>query len=158
MYTSSFPGGSVVKSLSARQGMQQEPRFQPLGWGDPLEEEMATHSNVLIWEITWTEEPGRLQFTGLQRVGYNLATEHTYIGETQENWVTHQDDQSTNLKYHLWLKTKNDFASSGLECQGGGRQFTWRRKIKWLVNKCLLGHAETLGHRVDYDLFVSHHT
>ena len=45
-------------------------------WGqeDPLEEEMATHSSVLTWEIPWTEEPGGLQPMGSQRVGHNLVT------------------------------------------------------------------------------------
>ena len=41
------------------------------GREDPLEKEMATHSNILAWEIPWTEEPGGLQSTGLQRVGYD---------------------------------------------------------------------------------------
>ena len=40
---------------------------------DPLEEEMATHSSILAWEIPWTEEPGGLQSMGC-RVGHNLAT------------------------------------------------------------------------------------
>ena len=39
----------------------QETRVRPLGWEDPLEEEMATHSSILAWEILWTEEPGGLQ-------------------------------------------------------------------------------------------------
>ena len=34
--------------------------LQPLGWEDPLEEEMATHASILVWEIPWTEEPGQL--------------------------------------------------------------------------------------------------
>ena len=38
------------------------------GWENPLEEEMATHSSILAWRIPWTEEPGRLQSTGSQRV------------------------------------------------------------------------------------------
>ena len=42
-----------------------------LSWEDPLEKEMATHSNILVWEIPWTEHPGRLQSMGLQRVGYD---------------------------------------------------------------------------------------
>ena len=46
----------------------QEMQVQSLGWEDPLEERMATHSSVLAWEIPWTEEPGRLQSLGLQRV------------------------------------------------------------------------------------------
>ena len=41
---------------------------------DPLEKEMATHSSILAWEMPWTEEPGGLQSTGLQRVGRDLAT------------------------------------------------------------------------------------
>ena len=42
---------------------------QSLGWEDPLEKEMATHSCILTWEIAWTEEPGGLQSMGPQRVG-----------------------------------------------------------------------------------------
>ena len=45
----------------------QERRVRSLGWEDPLEKEMATHSSVLAWEIPWTEEPGGLQSTGSQR-------------------------------------------------------------------------------------------
>ena len=41
-----------------------------LGWENPLEEEMATHFSILAWTIPWTEEPGKLQSTGLQRVGH----------------------------------------------------------------------------------------
>ena len=44
---------------------------QSLGQEDPLEKEMATHSSILAWKIPWTEEPGRLQFMGLQRVGHD---------------------------------------------------------------------------------------
>ena len=43
--------------------------IQPLGWGDPLEEGMATHSSIFAWRIPWTEEPGGLRSMGLQRVG-----------------------------------------------------------------------------------------
>ena len=46
----------------------QEPRVQSLGGEDPLEKEVATHSSILAWRVLWTEEPGRLQSTGLQRV------------------------------------------------------------------------------------------
>ena len=44
----------------------QETRVRSLGWEDPLEEEMATHSSNLAWKISWTEEPGELQSLGLQ--------------------------------------------------------------------------------------------
>ena len=48
-------------------------QVQSLGWEDPLEEEMATHSSLLAWEIPWTEKSGRLQSTGSQRVGHDGA-------------------------------------------------------------------------------------
>ena len=44
----------------------QETWVQPLGWEDPLEKKMATYSSILAWEISGTEEPGELQFRGLQ--------------------------------------------------------------------------------------------
>ena len=54
----------------------QETQIGPLDWEDSLEEEMAPHSNVLAWKIPWTEDPGGLQFMGLQRIRHDLATEH----------------------------------------------------------------------------------
>ena len=56
----------TVKLLST----MQETRVRALGWEDPLEKEMATHSSTIAWKIPWTEEPGRLQATGSQRVGH----------------------------------------------------------------------------------------
>jgi len=53
IHTQGFPRGSMVKNLPA----MQETWVQSLGWEDPLEEEMTTHSNILAWEIPWTEEP-----------------------------------------------------------------------------------------------------
>ena len=49
----------------------QETWVRSLGWEDPLEKEMATHSSILAWEIPWTEEPGGLQSMGSQRVGHD---------------------------------------------------------------------------------------
>ena len=57
----------MVKNLPA----VQETRVQSLGQEDPLEKEMATHSSILAWKIPWTEEPGRLQSMGSERVGHN---------------------------------------------------------------------------------------
>ena len=48
----------------------QETWAQSLGWEDRLEKEMATHSSIPAWKITWMEEPGRLQSTGSQRIGH----------------------------------------------------------------------------------------
>ena len=52
----------MVKNLPAI----QETQVRSLGWDDPLEKEMATHSSILAWRIPWTEEPGGLQSMGLQ--------------------------------------------------------------------------------------------
>ena len=52
----------------------QEMQVQSLGQEDPLEEEMATHSSILAWEVPWTEESGGLQPMGSQRVGQSLVT------------------------------------------------------------------------------------
>ena len=49
----------------------QETGVQSLGWEDPLEKEMATHTSILAWRIPWTEEPGGLQPIGSQRVRHN---------------------------------------------------------------------------------------
>ena len=67
-YTSvGFPGSSVVKNPSA----MQEMRVQSLGWEDPLEEGMTTHSSILAWKILWREKPGSLQTMGSQEGGYD---------------------------------------------------------------------------------------
>ena len=63
-----FPGGASGKE-SAWQCGRPETQVQSLGWGDPLEEGIATHSSMLAWRIPWTEEPGGLQSMGSQRVG-----------------------------------------------------------------------------------------
>ena len=52
----------------------QDTQVQSLGWEDPLEKEMATHSSILAWRISWTEEPGGLQSMGSQRVEHNWVT------------------------------------------------------------------------------------
>ena len=60
----------MVKNLCANAGTQ-EARVRSLGREDPLEEEVATHSSILVWKILWTDEPGGLQSKGLQRVGHD---------------------------------------------------------------------------------------
>ena len=70
-----LPGSVVVKNPPANAG-DIETRVQSLGWEDPLEEEIATHSSILSWRIPWTEESIGLLSVGSQRVGHdrgNLA-------------------------------------------------------------------------------------
>ena len=77
-----FPGGPVVKNPPAQCRRHNETQVWSLGREGPLEEGMATLSNILAWRIPWAEEPGGLQFTGSQRVRYNrsdLAGMHAYI-------------------------------------------------------------------------------
>ena len=64
-----FPGGSDVKVSAYNAG--DNPWVQSLGWEYLLEKEMATHSSTLAWKIPWTEEPGRLQSMGSQRVRHD---------------------------------------------------------------------------------------
>ena len=70
----------------------QEIQVQFLGQEDLLEKEMAIHSSILAWDISWAEEPGRLHSMGLQRVGHNL--------------VTKQQQQQTGLN-HIFLTEKS---------------------------------------------------
>ena len=60
-------GAQTVKNLPA----VQETQVRSLDWEDPLEKEMAPHSSILAWKISWTEEPDGLQSMGSQRVGHN---------------------------------------------------------------------------------------
>ena len=60
----------TVKRLPTMQGTQ----VRSLGWEDPLEKEMTTHPSTLTWKIPWTEEHGRLQSMGSQRVRHDWAT------------------------------------------------------------------------------------
>ena len=60
----------MVKNISA----MQETQVWSLGWEDPIEKGMTTHSSILAWRILWTDEPGRLQSMVLQRAGHNWVT------------------------------------------------------------------------------------
>ena len=64
-------GASQVAQRLKHLPTMQETWVRSLGQEDPLEKEMATHSSILAWRIPWTEEPGGLQPTGLQRVGHD---------------------------------------------------------------------------------------
>ena len=64
-----FPGGSDGKEYVCN----VETWVRSLGWEDPLEKGMATHSSILAWRIPWTEEPGGLQSMGSQRIGQDVG-------------------------------------------------------------------------------------
>ena len=88
----------------------RETRVQSLGREDPLEKEMATLSSILAWKIPWTEEPGRLQSMGLQRVGHDKETslslskhilKHTYIQK-----------EKNMLHSLMWFQQANNFTQT----------------------------------------------
>ncbi len=66
-----LPMAQPVKNIRANAGDTEAQRVQPLGWEDPLEKEMAIHSNTIAWKIPWTEELSRLQSMESQRVGHD---------------------------------------------------------------------------------------
>ena len=76
-----FPGGSDGEESAGSAG---EP-IQSLGWEDPLEKEMATHSSILAWRIPWTEELGGPPSMGSHRIGHDWATNTNkeYINSTE---------------------------------------------------------------------------
>ena len=61
-------GASLIAQSVKNLPAMQETQIQFLGWEDPLEKEMATHSSILAWRIPWVEEPGRLQSMGSQEL------------------------------------------------------------------------------------------
>ena len=85
-------GASLVAQLLKNLPVMQETWVQPLGWEDPLENRMATHSSILAWRIPWTGEPGGLQSMGSQTAGHDWATKHplTLVITTHSQlWSTH---------------------------------------------------------------------
>ena len=104
----------TVKCLSA---MQEAEVWSPC-WEDPLQKEMAAHSRTLAWKIPWTEEPGRLQPMGLQRVGHHWTTSlslHIVTSEEKERAIPRArertvQERKTDLRQnpaylsysHLW--------------------------------------------------------
>ena len=78
-----FPGGSDEKKSPET----KETQVWYLGWEDPLEKGMATHSSILAWRIPRTDEQGGLQSMASQRVGHNWATNtHTHRWKAEMNW------------------------------------------------------------------------
>ena len=71
----------------------QETWGRSLGWEDPLEKGMATHSSKLAWRIPWTEEPCGLQSMGLQRIGHNWANKYTTIKTQRQGLVLSSQPQ-----------------------------------------------------------------
>ena len=90
MYVQS--GTSLVAQMAKHLPTMREAWVRSLGQEDPLEKEMATRSRTLAWKIPWTEDPGRLQFKGSQRVN---TTERSIESNSVARWtVAYQDSPS----------------------------------------------------------------
>ena len=86
----------MVKHLPA----MRETRVRFLGWEDLLEKEMATHSSALAWRIPRTEEPGRLQSMGSQRIGRDWATSLHFLSSTSLVWIAWVTSNSSPFWLH----------------------------------------------------------
>ena len=118
----------------------QETWVWSLGWEDPLEQKIATHSSILAWRIRWTEEPGGLQSTGSQRVGHDWATSLS-LSLIGEDWC------SRTVDIHRRTETNGGGDTSTLLCayhvvtfhaplldkpnrsRGQGRPLTWATNV-----------------------------
>ena len=102
-----------------------ETRVWSLGQEDPLEKEMATHSSILAWRIQWTEEPSRLQSTGLQKVRHEWATSLTFtIGQwAQMKQTSFEPSGFFSLCVHVSLYVYSTFLNATLTT------FLWGREI-----------------------------
>ena len=77
----------------------QETRVRALEWEDPLEKEMAIHSSTIAWKIPWTEEPGRPQSMGSQRVRHDWATSLHFMKKLKEEMerVVKEPDENNQI-------------------------------------------------------------
>ena len=94
-YQYNYSQASLVAQMVKNLPIMWETWVWSLGWEDPLEESMATHSSILALRTPWTEEPGELQSMGFQRVGYNWAT------NTQWHLVNYTLAKKLSLQYNL---------------------------------------------------------
>ena len=106
-FTFTFSG---VKNLPGK----QEAWFHPWVQKIPLEKEMAIHSSVLTWEISWTEEPGRLQSMGSQRVRDDLATkqQHGPVKKGRQDSIEYGGREATHPGTLSWVWTRHCWFSA----------------------------------------------
>ena len=99
-----------------------ETQVQTLGWKDPLEKGLATHSNIFAWRIVWTEEPAGLQSMGPQRAGQDLATNTTSLITPGQSHSEYSGKEDTALDLSAqWgrLIRKKIMGKSFHQCSGG---------------------------------------
>ena len=98
---------SLVAQTLERLPAVQETWVRSLGWEDPLEKEMATHSSILAWRIPWTEDPGRLQSMGLQRVRHDWLTSLYIKVEILLSPGVSKNTLTFNISFKVWGSTRS---------------------------------------------------
>ena len=134
-----IPGGAVVKNPE-----MQETWVQSLGWEDPLEKVMATHSKVLAWRIPWTGEPGRLQSMGSQ--SQTRLSIHTTHKSQKAQALVNLGGQRVRGIYSFWLCSPLSLAKEE------GAVVNWRfqeGKGYFLLGQRHPYKADSLGKRLD---------
>ena len=111
-----------VRSLPA----MWETQVQPLGWKNPLEKETATHTSILAWKITWTEEPGRLQSTRSQRVDHDLSNFISFPDILSKN----SHSQMATYGFICTFLTQQNFRN-GRKMNGCQRSTSRQEEGKW---------------------------
>ena len=86
-----------------------------LGWEEPLEEVMATHSSILAWRIPWTEEPGGYGSRGCKELDVTEQLTHTHIKHL---------GQPGKWQFPIWEREKREFPHPVDGCEGGGDGYT----------------------------------
>ena len=116
-YPLQYSWASLLAQTVKNPPAKWETWVRSLGWEDSLEEGMATHSSVLAWRIPRTEEPGRLQSMGSQRVRHNWATQHSTVRICQSpipNFIPLHPTQACGFSSsHVWI-WELDYKESGV--------------------------------------------
>ena len=143
------PGFPVAQRLKRLPPMR-ETRVQSLGWEDPMEKEMVTHSSILIWRIPWMEKPGRLQSTGSQRVRHNWATSHTQ---------SHSQSRVLFPSFYPVLVVIVRLCSSATQsCSTLCDTMDCQASLSLIISRSLLTHVRWVGDAIQPSLPLSSHS
>ena len=160
-------GASLVAQRVKNLPAVQETWVRFLGWKDPLEKEITTHSSILAWKIPWTEDPGRLQSMGLQRIGHDWAT-NTFTFSRQgrkmgNGWsVEHSEHRQCLLikfvvvyGHSLWCSKTGTVVTS--EITDHHNKYNNNDEISWELPKCdtetYMNWVNAIGKMAPVDLF-----
>ena len=117
---------------------------QSLGWEDPLEKQMATHSSILVWKIPGTEDPGRLQSMGFQRDGHNWKTSLSFF--LKSSWSPNSLLWSLSLKFSSLSSFFSSSPSSGMMGRTQLGKRSWAVVLKLSSEKFHTYDSQRLGY------------